>query len=341
MSSPAKLFFHNEELNINPFFLFPGQGAQYQGMAIDFLESQSFKINREKLTRLFSVASEIAGKDMVSLLRNSGAEFLKRTDVSQPAITIANLAAASCLVENGIKPAGCAGFSLGEYAALAITGVITEEDCLELVTARGKAMQAVVDKMIADAGNASPGMAAVTGLDPVRIESLVTEWKSKDPVFGELFIANYNSPKQTVVSGSANALAKAENLFTEAGARNYIRLEVAGPFHSPFMKPAEEEFRPSLEKVKFNDPAIPLYSNVTGQRVLTGEEAKKLALKQITGAVRWTDTEAAIAGAGGIDICLETGPGRTLQRFWRDTGSKIICAAAGSASDISKIIAGL
>ena len=340
----------------NPFFLFPGQGAQYQGMALDLLEP-SFKCGGgEKLKHLFSMASDIFGKDMIALLRDSSPEVLKRTDLSQPAITLANLAAAACLTENGLEPAGCAGFSLGEYAALVVTGVISEEDCFSLVTARGKAMQAAIDKIAggkesaganigAAAGASGAGMAAVIGLAPEKVEALVAEWKAgKDSALAELYAANINSPRQTVVSGSAAALAEAEKLFAAAGARRFMRLEVAGPFHSPFMARAAEEFGPFLDKITFNDPRIPFYSNVTGKRVFSGGEAKKLALLQITSAVRWVDEEEAInaekdAPVGGIGACFEAGPGNVLERLWRDSGSEIPCHAAGTAADISAIFA--
>ena len=328
------------------FFLFPGQGAQYPGMALDLLDS-SRNSGGPRVKNLFSLASEIYGKDMAALLADSDADTLKRTDVSQPAITLANLAAAAYLEEKGIKPSGCAGFSLGEYAALAAAGVITEEDCFLLVTQRGKAMQAAIDRIGAGTkAGGSPGMAAVMGLAPEKVEALIGEWKAgANPALKDLYAANINSPRQTVVSGSAGALAEAEGLFTAAGARRFIRLQVAGPYHSPFMAEAAEEFRPFLDKVVFKDPHIPLYSNVSGKRVCSGEEAKKLALSQITSPVRWVDEEAAIAqtggaasgAAGGIDCLLEVGPGKVLQGLWKDTGSPLPCYAAGTAADIEKL----
>lgn len=323
------------------FFLFPGQGAQYTGMATDLLKASS---EGSGVKHLFSLASEITGKDMAELLANSDAETLKRTDISQPAITLANLAAAVYLEDKGVKAVGSAGFSLGEYAALACAGVIGYEECFSLVTKRGKAMQNAVDAITAGGKEAlPPGMAAVIGLAPEKVESLIGEWKSADSgVFSGLYAANMNSPRQTVISGTAEALAKAEALFAEAGARRFIRLQVAGPFHCPLMSDAAEEFRPFLESVSFKDPKIPLYSNFSGKRVFSGEEAKKLALAQITGPVRWTNEEASItadsASFGGIDMCLETGPGKVLQGLWKDMGGAVPCLAAGTADDIEKII---
>jgi [acyl-carrier-protein] S-malonyltransferase len=315
------------------FFLFPGQGAQYPGMAIDLLEAAQHFGGNERIKRLFSLASEITGKDMIGLLRDSSPEELKPTDISQPAITLANLAAAAYLAEKGIKPSGAAGFSLGEYSALAATGVISEEDCLFLVTKRGNAMQAAIDRIM-QAGSQAPGMAAVIGLAPEQVEALIAEWKNSG--LTELTAANINSPRQVAVSGSAAALEEAEKRFKEAGAKRFMRLAVAGPYHSPFMKEAAEEFSLSLDKVRFKDPAIPIFSNVTGKQMQSGEEAKALAHRHILEGVRWTDEEAAISLLQPAAL-LEVGPGKVLQGLWKDTGSAIPCYGAGTAGEIDKL----
>ena len=314
----------------NVVYLFPGQGAQYQGMALDFLAAGN-AVARE----LFDAASAICGKDMAALLQDADAETLKRTDISQPAVTLANLAAAAALAAEGYSPAACAGFSLGEYAALACAGVISAGDCFRLVKARGEAMQKSADRLREEGGGSAPGMAAVIGLAPDRAEALIAEWQAAG--LADLYAANINSPKQIVVSGTAAALAEAETRFKEAGARRVLRLQVAGPFHSPLIADAADAFRPTLEAVTFNEPKILLFSNVSGRRVASGAEAKKLALAQITGPVRWVEEEAAIAANGGFDACLEVGPGRVLQGLWRDSGSAIPCYAAGTLDDITKI----
>jgi [acyl-carrier-protein] S-malonyltransferase len=311
------------------FFVFPAQGAQYPGMAVDFL-----KRGGEGVKRLFSLASKIQGKDMEELLSNSSPEYLKRTDVSQPAITLANLAAAEYLAEKGITPSGCAGFSLGEYAALAVAGVISAEDCLSLVTHRGNAMQAAIDRIQgADEANA-PGMAAVVGLPPEKVEALIAEWKAQG--LTGLYAANFNSSKQVAVSGSAAALAEAEKRFKEAGARRFMRLAVAGPYHSPFMKEAADAFAKKKKKIQFNDPKIPILSNVTGKQIFSGAEAKALAVRQIVEPVRWTEEENLIAKFEP-KLLLETGPGTVLQGLWKDLGSPISCCAAGTAAEIDEL----
>jgi len=316
----------------NVVYLFPGQGAQYSGMAMDLLDSSAVKT-------LFDTASEIFGKDVKELLQ-SDADTLKRTDVSQPAMTVANLAAAEYLKDKGFSPAACAGFSLGEYAALVCAGIISTADCLRLIKARGEAMQKASDRLREASGDvsAAPGMAAVIGLAPEQVEELIAKWSNEG--LKDLFAANINSPKQLVISGTAAALTEAETRFKEAGAKRVIRLQVAGPFHSPLMADAVEAFRPTLESVKFNDPAITIFSNVTGKKIDSGESAKKLALQQISSPVRWVEEEASIA-SGGYSACLEVGPGKVLQGLWKDAspadGSGIPVFAAGTAEDIGKL----
>jgi len=315
-------------------FLFPGQGAQFKGMAMDLLESAEVK-------NLFNMASDILKQDMTALLRDSETETLMRTDISQPAITLASLAAAACLKEKGISPSACAGFSLGEYAAMATSGVLSTEDCFYLIGQRGSIMQAAADKLKTSDGE-SPGMAAVIGLLPEDIEALINNWKKEDPSAG-IFAANFNSPKQTVVSGTAAALAEASKRFTDAGAKRFITLKVAGPFHSPLMAEAAEKFGTVLEGITFNDPVIPLFSNVTGKEVKSGEEIKKLALAHITSPVRWTDEEKSIAGLNP-DKIIEAGPGKVLQGLWKDflsanaDGIEIPCFGAGTAAEINSLL---
>jgi len=313
-------------------FVFPGQGAQYPQMALDLYESS------KSVQQLFAVASEAAGMDLKAFLEKASADELKRTDIRQPTIPLANLAAASVLRDQGIEPLACAGFSLGEYAALATAGVISNEDCFKLVTRRGKAMQKVADRLsTADAGSA-PGMSAILGLAGEQVEALITEWKQGG--LTDLYAANFNSPKQVVIAGTASALTVAEERFKAAGARRVVRLQVAGPFHSPLVADALEDFAPLLEATSFSDPRVALFSNVTGKQVHSGMEAKKLALRQITEPVRWTSEEAQLIEFG-IDMVLEVGPGKVLQGLWKDSGSAIPVLGAGTSADIQAVIAAL
>ena len=302
-------------------YLFPGQGAQYTNMAVDLLSSAS-------VNSIFETASEILGKDIKEIL-SSDADVLKRTDVSQSAITAANLAAAAFLGEKGFSPCACAGFSLGEYAALVCAGVINTADCFRLIKARGDAMQKAAE-------NLHGGMAAVMGLDSEYAEKLIAQWNAEG--LKDLYAANINSPKQLVISGTDAALAEAQPRFLQVGAKRVIRLQVAGPFHSPLIKDALDDFMPVLESISFRDPYIAIFSNVTGKKITSGAQAKELAVKQITSPVRWVEEEAAIA-ASAVDVCFEAGPGKVLQGLWKDSAANgIPIYAAGTAEDIEKII---
>lgn len=322
-----------------PVFLFPGQGAQYTGMGMDLYDAD---VDGSRGVRaLFDLAGKIRGSDIRELL-NADAEILKRTDASQVAITVVSLAAARTLAARGIQPSACAGFSLGEYPALAVAGVISEADVISLTIERGRIMQSVADKIAASAADSgAPGMAAVLGLAPERVDEVVETvnqtiergLNAGKGLFGtrHLFAANYNSPLQTVISGTAEALALAETAFKEAGARRVVRLKVAGPFHSPLMHEAGTEFSKLLEGVSFADPRIPLFSNVTGKRVQSGAEAKKCAVAHISNPVRWTSEEAEIASligtpsGGTIPDLLEVGPGKVLSGLWADSRLAGVC----------------
>lgn len=300
-------------------FLFPGQGAQFTGMGMDLYEADTD--GSSGIRSLFDSASAIIGKDVRELL-NADAEVLKRTDVSQVAITVASLAAVKALAKRGIKPAACAGFSLGEYPALATAGVVSEDDVLKLVFERGRIMQEVADEIASSAGGDSvgaPGMAAVLGLAPDAVDAVIAAMVKEGKIDGaSLSGANYNSPLQTVISGTASALTAAEEAFKAAGARRVIRLKVAGPFHSPLMAKAGTAFGRVLESVQFSNPAIPLFSNVTGSRVTSGSEAKACAVAHISNPVRWTMEESAIAALGVTELA-EVGPGKVLSGLWADS----------------------
>ena len=323
----------------NIAYLFPGQGSQYPGMALDFLHTGSPAVKK-----LFDEASFICKNDMEALLRDSEEETLKQTDVSQPAITLANLAAAAYLAEQGFNPACCAGFSLGEYAAMVCAGIISTSDCLRLVIARGKAMQESIDSLHAQMGGdiaSAPGMAAVIGIAPEQAENLITQWRQTG--LTDLYAANINSKKQLAISGTKAALDEAEIRFTEAGALRFLRLQVAGPFHSPLIAGAIEIYKPFLDNIEFHDPVIPVFSNVTGKNISSGTEAKKLALAQITSSVRWVDEEESIIifsknYPDGISACFEVGPGTVLKGLWRNTGYEIPCYSAGTLNNINHIL---
>lgn len=308
-----------EEAEMKTCFLFPGQGAQHPGMAKDIYDTS------QEARNLFDLASEACRTDMKKLLFESDEAVLKETRNTQIALALAEEAAALCAREHGLIPSGFAGFSVGEWPALAEAQVISRFDMFRLVAERGRLMD--------EAGRRSGGssMSAVLYLAPVKIDRAITE-----AGLGQVWVANYNSPVQCVISGTESELATAEEVLKAAGAKRVIRLKVSGAFHSPIMAPAAEAFAELVAAVSFSDPKATLFSNVTGGKILTGAEAKRLAVAQITSPVRWIDEERNIA-LEGFDRCVETGPGTVLAGLWKAFGSSIPCLAGGTLNDISSM----
>ncbi len=292
-------------------FLFPGQGAQAPGMVKDVAESFS------SAKKVIDDVSSIVNLDMAKLLWESDAAQLSRSDNSQIAITAASLALMAALKDKNIEPSAAMGFSLGEFPALYAAGVLSFEDVVKVVRQRGLIMQKVCEEIAAKNEGHAPGMTAVLGLPPEKVKEIASGIK-------DAYAANMNSVKQTVVSGTFDALAAVEKAASEAGARRAVRLKVAGPFHSPLMQNAAVEFEKAIADVKFNDPKIKLFSNVTGKECVSGEEAKKSAVLHLTNPVLWTDEEdclASVMKADGFDkwAALEVGPGKVLSGLWGNT----------------------
>ncbi|MBQ6028442.1 MAG: ACP S-malonyltransferase [Treponema sp.] len=309
-------------------FLFPGQGAQTPGMIKDVAEA--FPAAKKVLDDI----SQIAGTDVPKLLWESDAETLSRSDNSQLAITAASLAICAALKEKGIVPTAALGFSLGEFPALHIAGVLSFEDVIKVVLDRGRIMQAVCEKIAAENEGHAPGMSAILGLPPEKVAEIAAS-------IPDAYAANLNSSVQTVISGTEAALEKAEAAAKEAGARRAVRLKVAGPFHSPLMQRAADEFEKAIAGVTFNNPTIKLFSNVTGKEETSGENAKKSAVLHLTHPVRWTDEEDVLAALvkadGGEWKLLEPGPGQVLSGLWAKTAyaESLKCVPVNSAEAIS------
>ena len=317
-------------------FLFSGQGSQFKGMAEDICKKYP------TARAIIDEMSTVSGEDIASFLWNTEPAELARSDRSQLAITAMQAAIIAVLQEHYITPSAAAGFSLGEFSALYAAKVLDLVTMTRLVTLRGKIMQKYCEKL--DAQNKDTdsgcGMAAVLKLAPEKVVEVLKPYA--DPDTGVAFAANLNSPMQTVVSGTAEGLDTAEKLCKEAGAKRFVRLAVAGPFHSPLMRGAAEEFSAALQDVQFNEPAIPIFSNVTGKRLLTGEEAKKNAVLHLTHPVRWLEEEREIASLIGTEErpLLEIGPGMTLCNLWRDSGCAGNCRPMGTAEQLAAILDG-
>lgn len=308
-------------------FVFPGQGAQYPGMGKDLFEAS------DKVKELFDIAQKTSGIDVQKLLFEGTADELKASDKAQVAITLVNLAAAQVLKENGYEASAVAGFSLGEYAALVESGVLTAEEAFSIVKVRGELMEKASRELDSPEGN--PGMAAVIGLGG----EAVVEAVEKAGIDG-LYVANYNSPVQTVISGTAAGITAAQTVLKEAGARRVLPLQVSGPFHSPLLEKAKQEFEKFLEPYDFRNPEKNLYSNVTGKQITSGEDAKRLAVEQVVSSVRWVEEEKQLV-ADGFDTLIEAGPGKVLTGLWsalnKELNTEIPCFEAGTLEQIQNI----
>ena len=284
-------------------FAFPGQGAQFIGMGKDLYDSSS------TVRELFSIAGEAAGIDAAELIFSGTESELKQTDNTQVAVTLINLAAREVLREYGIESNRSAGFSLGEFAAMVDAGVLSAEDAFALVIARGRIMEAVSREH--DEGEHRSGMVAAMGKDLEEIRAILSQ-ASIENAFPSL----YNSPVQTVIGGTASGLTAAGEALKGGGVRRIVPLKVSGPFHTPLMERAREQFADVVGDVPFHEPKKPLYSNVHGGRVQTGEEARALCLEQLTHTVMWTSEERSLHEAG-VDVVLEVGPGSVLHGLWK------------------------
>ena len=293
-------------------FLFPGQGAQVPGMIKDICEAYP------EARKVVDDVTKITGVDMPKLLWESDQATLSRSDNSQLAITTASLAVMKVLESKGITPSAAMGFSLGEFPALYAAGVLSFEDVIKVVRQRGLIMQATCENIAKANEGHAPGMTAVIGLSPDQVAALTKDIKDAYP-------ANLNSPVQTVVSGTADALTELEGKAKEAGARRALRLAVAGPFHSPLMQEAADNFEKALVDVKFNKPSKTLFSNVTGKEATDAAEIKKNAVLHLTNPVRWTDEEKVLNDLMNADKdneweLIEPGVGKVLSGLWAKSG---------------------
>jgi len=278
-------------------FLFPGQGAQFVGMASGLCQ------NLPAARALFDQAAEVLGYDLLSVCANGPKERLDSTVVSQPAIYVASLAALEQLKQTEPDAVNecvaAAGLSLGEYTALTFAGAMSFADGLKLVKTRGEAMQAAAD---ARAGT----MVSILLLDQAKVEGLVQQASSK----GLVRLANYLCPGNLVVSGEKSGCDELEKLVEAAGGRA-MRLAVAGAFHTPLMQPAVQTLTQALAGASISPPRVPVWANVTAERHGAPDEIRGLLARQVVEPVRWEQTVRDLL-ASGVERFYEIGPGRVL-----------------------------
>lgn len=294
-------------------FLFPGQGAQSVGMCREL--DQELPAVRE----IFDRAGETLRFDLRRLCIEGPAEALEATDVSQPAIFVASLAALEGLKQSNPDLVGscegAAGLSLGEYTALVFAGAMDFEAGLQVVRRRGQAMQA--------AAVATPsGMTSVLGLDEPAVDELCRRVAPS----GRLWKANLLGPGNIVVSGEASALGQVAAVATELGAMKVVPLAVAGAFHSELMKPADEQLAHVLSQTPIGPPRIPVYSNVDAATHSEPDDIRRTLVAQVIQGVRWEDSMRRML-ADGFDTFYEIGPGRVLTGLLRRINRKVPCTS--------------
>lgn len=288
-------------------YVFPGQGAQFEGMGKDLYESSA--LARE----IMEQANEILGFRLTDVMFEGDAEGLKQTRITQPAIFLHSIVKAR-LAGAAFQPDVVAGHSLGEFSALTAAGALTFEDALRLVYSRAQAMQKACEQV-------ESTMAAILGLDDGVVEQACAD------VDDVVVPANYNSPGQLVISGTVKGVEAAVARLQEAGARRAVILQVGGAFHSPLMQPAKEELQAAIEQTSFSRPACPVYQNVNAMPELNPDRIKENLIEQLTAPVRWTQTMANMIRDGVTEFIEVGGNGTTLQGLVKKLDRKFPASA--------------
>ncbi|HOP75393.1 MAG TPA: ACP S-malonyltransferase [Bacillota bacterium] len=278
-------------------FIFPGQGSQYVGMGKEVAE------NYPVAAETFAEANDVLAYDLMELCFNGPEDQLKDTRNAQPGIMTTSVALLRVLESEGCQPDFVAGHSLGEYSALVASKTLSFRDGLKLVQRRSRLMaEADPD------GNGA--MAAVLGLDRATVIECL------DIADGQVEAANFNCPGQIVVSGTKTGLAKVQDEVLGRGGK-FIPLAVTGAFHSSFMKPAADQIYEQLKQTEWNEPVVPLISNVDAAPATKDTLAEKL-YRQIFSSVLWEDTLHYLADHG-VDTFVEIGPGKVLSGLVKKT----------------------
>ena len=294
-------------------FVFPGQGAQYTGMGKDICD------NNEVAKEVFLKIDEIRPNTSYQCFEAEINE-LSVTENTQPCIFAVELALASALKAEGIKPDYLAGFSLGEVTALTFSNVFNFNDGVRFICKRAECMQA-------DTKKADTGMVAVLKLDNKVVEDAAREFKAIYPV-------NYNSPGQIVVAGDKTELESFSMNITEKGGK-VIPLKVSGGFHSPFMEEASNKVFDELDKFKFNLPEIPLYSNYTAD--IYTDDVKTLLANQIKKPVLWVDIVKNMID-DGVDTFIEVGPGKVLSGLIKKINSDVTIYNVEDSKSLQNVV---
>jgi [acyl-carrier-protein] S-malonyltransferase len=301
-------------------FIFPGQASQYAGMGRDLAE------NFPEAREVFDEADRVLGFALSKLCFEGPDEELKLTENTQPAILAVSTAAFRVLEAKGVLPDCVAGHSLGEYSALVATGALDFAAALQLVRRRGRYMQ---DAVPAGSG----AMAAIMGLAPALVADICQRATNGEVVAA----ANLNSPTQTVISGNAGAVKRAVELASAAGAKRAVMLPVSAPFHGELMHPAQTRLERDLNETVFSDLRFPLITNVDGEEIRTGDEARRALIRQVSLPVLWEDSIREMLGRG-ITTFVEVGPGKVLCGLLRQIERSVHCYNAEESASLNAAV---
>jgi [acyl-carrier-protein] S-malonyltransferase len=280
-------------------YLFPGQGSQYVGMGKELAEKYP------AARQTFEEADDVLGYKLSELCFEGPEEKLRLTEITQPAILTASVAAWRVLSEKGLKPNFVAGHSLGEYSAHVSAGTLSFADAVRAVRNRGKYMQEAVPVGVG-------AMAAILGMQYEAVAGVC-----QDAAQGQVCEpANINSPEQVVVSGHTAAVERSTQFAHERGAKKARMLPVSAPFHCALMKPAQEQLAVDLETLPFENPKTPVVCNVDAQPVNSADAARDALIRQVTGSVKWEPSVRWLI-AKGVRTFVEVGPGKVLWGLMR------------------------
>jgi len=283
---------------------------------------------------VFEEVDDALGQQLSKLMFEGPGDELTLTENAQPALMAVSMAALRVLEKEGgltlaDKAAFVAGHSLGEYSALAAAGALPLSDAARLLKTRGRAMQKAVPV-------GEGAMAAVLGLDLPDVQAV-----ADDAAQGQVCSpANDNSPGQVVISGAVEAVARAEAMAKERGARMVRRLEVSAPFHCALMAPAAEAMKEALGKVELEAPAVPLVANVTAEAVSDPEVIRELLIEQITAMVRWRESVLYMKEQD-VDTLVELGSGKVLAGLAKRIDREMKAFSAETPDDIDALIQAL
>jgi [acyl-carrier-protein] S-malonyltransferase len=276
--------------------------------------------------RTFDEADEALGLKLSQLCFEGPEEQLRLTEITQPAILTASVAAWRVLDEKGLKPSFVAGHSLGEYSAHVAAETITFADAVRTVRNRGKYMQEAVPVGVG-------AMAAILGMDLENVSAVCTAAAQ-----GEVCEpANINSPEQIVISGHTAAVERATKLADERGAKRAKMLSVSAPFHCALMKPAQDRLRTDLLSLSFRPPALPVVCNVDATIIEDADGSRDALIRQVTGSVKW-DPSMRLLMARGVQTFIEVGPGKVLCGLMRQIDRSMTCLNVGDEASLQKTL---